>query len=372
MQSEPAPAVSFRHVHKSYDRKIPAVRGLSLEVAPGELLTLLGPSGAGKTTVLMLLAGFERPDAGEILVDGHPVARTPPHRRGIGIVFQNYALFPHLTVAGNTAFPLRMRRFQRAEREARVARTLELVRLQGLEDRLPSQLSGGQQQRVALARALVFAPRLVLLDEPLGALDRQLREEMQFEIRQLHKRLGVTILYVTHDQAEAVALSDRIAILAAGTLRQVGTPQALYDEPESEFVARFLGQNNRLPGRVDAVEDEWAIVRLDCGATVEAQVADAEPGRACVVSVRPERIAVAAVSAAEMGEGALPAIVREVIFQGDHIRLRLEVGLPGAPPAAVTVKRPAGVPLSGLEPGQPAAIAWQPHHARAFRPEAGR
>jgi putative spermidine/putrescine transport system ATP-binding protein len=264
-----------------------------------------------------------------------------------------------------------VRRLARAEREERVARALDVVRLTGLEDRLPAQLSGGQQQRVALARALVFEPRLVLLDEPLGALDRQLREEMQLEIRHLHRRLGVTTMYVTHDQAEAVALSDRIGVLAEGTLRQLGTPQALYDDPACAFVARFVGDNNRLRGRVDSVADEWASVQLDCGATVEARLADAEPGQPCIVSVRPERIAVAAVSAADMGEGAVPATVSEVIFQGDHIRLRLDVGLPGAPTTTVTVKRPAGVPMAGLQPGQPAAIAWQPHHARAFRPEPG-
>ena len=369
MQPDAAPMVSFRHVHKSFDGGTPAVRDLTLEVATGELLTLLGPSGAGKTTVLMLLAGFERPDAGAILVAGRPVAGLPPHRRDIGIVFQHYALFPHLSAAENAAFPLRMRGLGRAEREERVGRALDMVRLQELRDRRPGQLSGGQQQRVALARALVFDPRLVLLDEPLGALDRQLREEMQVEIRQLQRRLGLTMLYVTHDQGEAVALSDRVAVLAEGRLRQVGTPQALYDEPASEFVARFLGENNRLTGKVDRIDAEWASVRLDCGTTVEAMVGDAEAGEACVVSVRPERIAVAAVAAAEMGEGALPATVRDVIFQGDHIRLRLDVGLPGTPVSRITVKRPAGVPLTGLQPGEPAAIAWQPQHARAFRPE---
>jgi putative spermidine/putrescine transport system ATP-binding protein len=371
MQSAAAPMVSFRQVHKSFNGKTPAVRDLSLEVAAGELLTLLGPSGAGKTTLLMLLAGFERPDAGEILVEGRPMAHIPPHQRGIGVVFQHYALFPHLTAAENAAFPLRVRRVGRAEREARVARVLEMVRLEGRRDRFPGQLSSGEQQRVALARALVFDPRLVLLDEPLRALDRPLREEMQFEIRQLQRRLGLTMLYVTHDHAEAVGTSDRIAVLAGGTLRQTGTPQMLYDEPACEFVARILGEDNRLAGRVDTIDEEWATVRLDCGATVEVMAADAEPGEPCVVSVRPERIAVAAVAAEEMGDGALPARVNDVVFHGDHFRLRLAVGVPGAPTTPVTVKRPAGVPLTGLEPGQPAAIAWQPHHARAFRPEPG-
>ncbi len=368
----PLPLVRFRHVRKSYGGGAPAVRDLSLEVAPGEFLTLLGPSGSGKTTTLMLLAGFERPDAGEILLEERPIARTPPHRRGIGVVFQNSSLFPHLTVAGNVAFPLRVRGVPRAEQQDRVARALDMVQLAGLEDRLPARLSGGQQQRAALARALVFQPRLVLLDEPLGALDRQLREQVQLEIRDLHKRLGVTMIYVTHDQAEAIALSDRIAVFAAGAVQQLGTPQQLYDDPTSAFVAGFLGENNRLPGYIDKIEDDLALVQLDCGPTVEARLADAEEGETCVVSVRPERIAVAAVTAAEMGEGALPATVTETIFHGDHIRLRLEVGLPGSPPAPITVKRPAGVPMVGLEPGQPAAIAWQPYHAQALPAGTGR
>ena len=369
MQPDAAPMVSFRHVHKSFDGRTHAVRDLTLDVAAGELLTLLGPSGAGKTTVLMLLAGFEPPDAGQILVGGRPMARVPPHQRDMGFVFQNAALFPHLTVGENAAFPLRVRRVGRSEREERVARVLGMMRLEGLRDRFPHQLSGGEQQRVALARALVFDPRLVLLDEPLGALDPPAREEMQLEMRALQRRLGLTMLHVTHDRAEAVAMSDRIAVLAEGMLRQAGTPQALYDEPGCALVARVLGESNGLRGRIDAVDEEWATVRLECGATVEAVVADAALGEPCIVAVRPERIAVAAVAAAELGEGALPATVRDVIFQGDHIRLRLEVGLPGAPAAPVTVKRPAGVPLVGLEPGQPAAIAWQPQHARAFRPE---
>ncbi|MCW3473032.1 ABC transporter ATP-binding protein [Limobrevibacterium gyesilva] len=366
-----APLVRFRNVRKSYDGLAPAVRDLSLDVAAGEFLTLLGPSGAGKTTTLMMLAGFERPDSGDILLEGRPIARTPPQRRGIGVVFQSYALLPHMTVAQNIAFPLQLRRVPRAEQADRVARALDMVRLTGLGERMPAQLSGGQQQRVALARALVFAPRLVLLDEPLGALDRRLREEMQLEIRHLHKQLGVTMIHVTHDQAEALTLSDRIAVFAAGALRQLGTPEALYDSPVDAFVARFVGENNRLPGHVEAVEDDIARVRLACGPVVEARLADAQEGRRCVVSVRPERVAVAAVPAEDMGDGALPATLLEAIYQGDHIRLRLQVGLPGSAPAEVVVKRPAGVPMAGLVPGEAAAIAWQPYHARAFQPEVG-
>ena len=221
---------------------------------------------------------------------------------------------------------------------------------------------------MALARALVFEPRLVLMDEPLGALDRALREEMQAEIRHLHAALGVTMLYVTHDQAEALRLSDRIAVMAGGMLRQVGTPQDLYERPQDAFVAGFLGESNFLPGMVMEIEDDTALVRLECGVVVEALAGAMQKGERCIVAVRPERIAVAAVAAEDMGEGALPATLLESAYLGDHVRLLLRVGVPGFPMADVAVKRPAGVPMSGLEPGLPAALAWQPHHARAFPP----
>jgi putative spermidine/putrescine transport system ATP-binding protein len=339
------PFVRFDRVRRSFDGATNAVRDLTLDVARGEFLTLLGPSGSGKTTTLMMLAGFEQPDGGEILLDGQPITRLPAHRRNIGVVFQSYALFPHMTVAQNVAF-----------------------RLAGFGERLPAQLSGGQQQRVALARALVFEPRLVLMDEPLGALDRALREEMQAEIRHLHAALGVTMLYVTHDQAEALRLSDRIAVMAGGTLRQVGTPEELYETPQDAFVAGFLGESNFLPGLVAEIEDDIALVRLECGVVVEALAGVVRPGERCLVAVRPERIAVAAVAAEDMGEGALPATLLESAYLGDHVRLLLRVGVAGFPTAEVAVKRPAGVPMAGLEPGLPAALAWQAHHARAFPP----
>jgi putative spermidine/putrescine transport system ATP-binding protein len=360
------PYVRFDHVRRSFDGSVDAVCDLTLDVARGEFLTLLGPSGSGKSTTLMMLAGFERPDAGQILLDGQDITRLKPHRRNIGVVFQSYALFPHMTVAENIAFPLRVRGISRPLQAERVGRAIEMVRLVGLADRLPAQLSGGQQQRVALARALVFEPRLVLLDEPLGALDRALREEMQGEIRHLHAALGVTMVYVTHDQAEALRLSDRIAVMAGGLLRQVGTPEALYETPTDAFVAGFLGESNFLPGRVAGIEDDVALVRLDCGVTVEALAGELSAGARCTVAVRPERIALAAVTAQEMGEGALPATLLEAAYLGDHVRLLLRVGLPGQRMVDVAVKRPAGVPMAGLEPGRPAALAWQAHHARAF------
>ena len=364
------PYLRFDHVRRSFDGIVDVVHDFTLDVARGEFLTLLGPSGSGKTTTLMMLAGFERPDGGEILLDGAPITRLAPHRRDIGVVFQSYALFPHMTVAENIAFPLQVRGQSRAQQRDRVTRALDMVRLSDLLDRLPAQLSGGQQQRVALARALVFEPRLVLLDEPLGALDRALREEMQAEIRHLHAALGVTMVYVTHDQAEALRLSDRIAVMQGGTLRQVGTPTTLYETPQDAFVAGFLGESNFLPGTVAAIEDDIALVRLDCGVTAEALAGSLQPNQRCRIAVRPERIAVAAIAAEEMGEGALPATLLEAIYLGDHIRLLLRVGAPGFPTTEIAVKRPAGVPMAGLEPGLPAALAWQPHHARAFAADA--
>jgi putative spermidine/putrescine transport system ATP-binding protein len=363
------PLVRFQNVRRSYDGIADAVHDLTLDVAQGELLTLLGPSGSGKTTTLMMLAGFEAPDGGTILLDGRDITRLAAHKRGIGVVFQNFSLFPHMTAAENVAFPLEVRRVAKSERAERVARALDMVRLAGLGERLPAQLSGGQQQRVALARALVYQPRLVLLDEPLGALDRALREEMQIELRHLHEQLGVTMLYVTHDQAEALTLADRIAVFAGGRLRQTGTPETLYEDPETAFVARFLGENNFLPGIALGLDEDLLEVRLDCGVTVLARQGDAPDTGRCVVAIRPERIAVAAIPAAEMGEGALPATLIEAIYLGDHIRLRLDIGLPGAAPVPITVKRPAGAPMTGLQPGGTASVAWQSYHARAFRPD---
>lgn len=258
--------VEFERVCKSYDGQTMVVHNVDLRVRKGEFLTLLGPSGSGKTTCLMMLAGFEVPTSGAIRIDGRSVHALPPRKRGIGMVFQNYALFPHMTVSGNLAFPLEVRGFNREECRERVARALRLVRLSGMEDRRPGQLSGGQQQRVAIARALVFEPDLVLMDEPLGALDRRLREEMQYEIRRIHKSLGVTMVYVTHDQQEAMVLSDRIAVLRGGDIEQIAEPEALYEEPKRSFVARFIGENNRLHGWVRKVEDD--ICEVETGGQV--------------------------------------------------------------------------------------------------------
>jgi putative spermidine/putrescine transport system ATP-binding protein len=361
------PLLRFEHVSKSY----PATKGatapaalssLELDIARGELLTLLGPSGSGKTTTLMLLAGFELPDEGRILLEGRDIARLPPHKRGIGVVFQSYALFPHMTVAENVAFPLEARGVPKAERTERVRRALDMVRLPDYGDRRPAQLSGGQQQRVALARAMVFEPPIVLLDEPLGALDKALREEMQHEIRTLHQRLGLTMMYVTHDQSEALTLSDRIAVLARGRLRQVAPPRELYDEPADAFVAGFVGENNSLKVGVVEVLKQHARVHLPDGTEVQARLGETMPaGGYGVLMIRPERIALTSPD----GLGALQATLAEVLFQGDHFRLRLAL----ADGTEMIAKRPVGgEPLP--EAGSGVGVTWWQDDALVFRDDA--
>jgi ABC-type Fe3+/spermidine/putrescine transport system ATPase subunit len=246
------PFVRFAGVQKTYDGDTLVVRSLDLDIRRGEFLSLLGPSGSGKTTCLMMLAGFESPTAGEIMLNGQPITRTPPHKRDFGMVFQNYALFPHMTVAQNVAYPLVVRKVPRSEVAQRVTRALAMVQLTGKDERHPAQLSGGQQQRVALARALVFEPQLVLMDEPLGALDKQLREHMQLELKALHRQLGVTFVYVTHDQGEALTMSDRVAVFNEGAIQQIDSVERLYETPANRFVAGFVGDSTELHGTVGA------------------------------------------------------------------------------------------------------------------------
>ena len=257
--------VSFRGVQKSYDGENLIVKDLNLDIRKGEFLTLLGPSGSGKTTSLMMLAGFETPTAGEILLDGRSLNRLPPHKRDIGMVFQNYALFPHMTVAENLAFPLSVRGMSRTDSAERVKKALSMVQLDSFRNRYPGQLSGGQQQRVALARALVFEPQLVLMDEPLGALDKQLREHMQMEIKHLHQRLGVTVVYVTHDQGEALTMSDRVAVFHQGEIQQIADPRTLYEHPSNTFVANFIGENNRISGQLLSRDGERCVIDATIG-----------------------------------------------------------------------------------------------------------
>ncbi len=314
--------VQFVGVQKSYDGESLVVKDLNLNVERGEFLTMLGPSGSGKTTVLMMLAGFEAATHGEILLNGQPINNVPPHKRGIGMVFQNYALFPHMTVAENLAFPLQVRRMGKAEAEEKVTRALNMVRLGDFGNRRPAQLSGGQQQRVAVARALVFEPELVLMDEPLGALDKNLREEMQFEIKHIHETLGVSVVYVTHDQSEALTMSNRIAVFDDGVIQQLAPPPTLYEEPDNAFVAAFIGENNKLTGRVTGVNGKSCTVELDSGGAVEALAVNiAGQGERTTLSLRPERVLIN--PPADKYPNTFEAKVEELIYLGDHIRTRI-------------------------------------------------
>ena len=316
--------VEFVAIDKSYDGRTLVVRDLDLSVREGEFLTLLGPSGSGKTTCLMMLAGFETPSSGTIRIAGRSVHDLPPRQRNIGVVFQNYALFPHLTVGENLSFPLEVRRLDPAQRRARVQRALRLVRLEGFEDRRPDQLSGGQQQRVAIGRALVFEPSLVLMDEPLGALDRSLREEMQYEIRHIHRSLGVTVVYVTHDQQEAMVMSDRIAVFNRGRIEQVASPEILYEEPERPFVARFIGGNNLLRGRVTSIDGDYCRVAVSGQMITAYRVAACEVGDPVTVAIRPERVAVA--TGPREYSNQFEAEVETITFLGDHLIVHVRAG----------------------------------------------
>jgi putative spermidine/putrescine transport system ATP-binding protein len=316
------PRIRIDQVSKSFG-PVQVIKDLSLDIERGEFVSLLGPSGSGKTTLLMLLAGFEQPSAGSIVLDGRRIDHLPPYRREMGVVFQNYALFPHMSVADNVAFPLKMRGVGRAEIEDRVKRALDVVQLAAMRDRRPAQLSGGQQQRVALARALVFEPAVVLMDEPLGALDKQLREQMQLDIRALHKRLELTVVFVTHDQSEALTMSDRIAVFNQGIIEQIGSPRDIYDHPRTRFVAEFIGETNLLEGTVKGHDRDGTTIQLDSSRQLTVARADAlAAGARVLVSVRPERILLGPPSVA--AQNMLPTKILDSVYQGDHLRLQLD------------------------------------------------
>lgn len=355
--------VSFRGVQKSYDGETLIVKDLNLDIRKGEFLTLLGPSGSGKTTSLMMLAGFEAPTAGEIRLGGRAINNVPPHKRDIGMVFQNYALFPHMTVAENLAFPLSVRGMGKSETGNRVKHALGMVQLDSFAHRYPTQLSGGQQQRVALARALVFEPQLVLMDEPLGALDKQLREHMQLEIKHLHRRLGVTVVYVTHDQGEALTMSDRVAVFHEGQIQQIADPRSLYERPENTFVANFIGENNRLNGRLLSQDGERCVVELEHGEKVHAlAVKVGSPGAPVTLSIRPERVSLNGRSDSCINR--FSGRVVEFIYLGDHVRVRLEV----AGKSDFFVKQPIAELDPALGVGDVVPIGWQVEHVRALDP----
>jgi putative spermidine/putrescine transport system ATP-binding protein len=352
--------IALDGIRKSYDGVSYVVRGLDLSVPRGEFLTLLGPSGSGKTTTLMMLAGFEAPTSGTIRLAGRRIDSDPPYRRNIGVVFQNYALFPHMTVGDNVAFPLRMRRLGAGEIADRIRRALDMVRMGSFAGRKPAQLSGGQQQRVALARALVFEPQLVLMDEPLGALDKQLREHMQLEIKHLHERLGITVVYVTHDQGEALTMSDRVGVFNDGTLQQIAPPATLYDAPANPFVATFIGESNALAGRAARLAAGRCLVELEGGARIAALAGDglAEGDRATLV-LRPERIHV--MDAGNDCPNRFEGRIEEVIYHGDHRRLR--VAACGRDDILVKVAAGSGAQLA---PGSAIAIGWREEDCRAL------
>jgi len=355
------PFAKFKNVQKSYDGVSLVVKDFNLEVAPGEFVTLLGPSGSGKTTCLMMMAGFETPTHGQILLKNDPITRLPPHKRGIGMVFQNYALFPHMSVAENLSFPLEVRGFSKSEIAKKVDKALGMVQLQGFEGRRPAQLSGGQQQRVALARALVFEPELVLMDEPLGALDKNLREEMQLEIKRIHEELNVAMIYVTHDQGEALTMSDRIAVFNDGVVQQLATPDELYERPENAFVASFVGENNRFGGEVAELKDGECQVRLKDGSVVAATpVAVNDAGQNSTLSIRPERVVI------NPDNGALPNIfdaeVKDVIYLGDHLRTRVSV----CGNDEFVVKTPNSIDKQSLKRGQKIRVGWSHTDCRAL------
>ena len=357
------PHVEFMGVSKSYDGVAQVVRDLDLTVYEGEFLTLLGPSGSGKTTCLMMLAGFETPSGGRIRIGGRRVDDVPPRRRNIGMVFQNYALFPHMTVGANLAFPLEVRGIDRTSVVARVRRALQLVRLEGFEDRRPGALSGGQQQRVAIARALVFEPSLVLMDEPLGALDRRLREDMQYEIRRIQRTLGVTVIYVTHDQQEAMAMSDRVAVFNRGRIEQVAAPEVLYEEPERGFVATFIGDNNLLHGRIASLRGDICVVDTGNGLVQAFLVAPRDVGDTVTLAIRPERVALAATPGLYSNE--FEAQVDDIAFLGDHLRVRLTV----CGSSDFVVKIPNTVGHGAVLEDDRVRVGWTPLDCRALAPD---
>lgn len=357
--------IVLEHVTKTYDQ-FRAVDALDLDIAEGELVTLLGPSGSGKSTTLMMVAGFTTPDEGDIWVGERQVTRLPAHRRGIGVVFQQYALFPHMTVAENVAFPLQMRGLSRSECQDRVRRVLDLVELGPLGGRYPAELSGGQQQRVAFARAIVFDPPVLLLDEPLGALDKKLREALQLEIKLLHARLGLTMIYVTHDQGEALAISDRVAVMNQGRLEQIGQPHMLYDQPNSRFVADFIGDANFLRGVLTGPIGAARQLRQDGGQVFDVADDGTTPeGAEIELMVRPERLDLLR-SDGETDTGAPNRIKGRLVdlsYIGDSSKLKVDIGAGTYLTARVQNQ---GRTITDYRIGQDLTLGWQVEDAVIF------
>ena len=340
-----------------------AVDQISLDVPPGAFVSLLGPSGSGKTTTLNLIAGFLAPDSGDILLDQRSIADVPPHKRNIGMVFQSYSLFPHMTVTDNVGFPLRMRtRLSREQARRRIDEMLALVQLGHLGNRYPRQLSGGQQQRVAMARALVSHPRLLLMDEPLGALDKKLREQMQVEIKRIHRSVGTTVIYVTHDQTEALTMSDLVVVMHQARVAQVGTPRVLYEAPASLFVADFLGDSNLLAAKVVRADGDEIVVEIGSGETLRATPGTraAPEGSRVVVLIRPEDMSVATIPERGDGHDALAGRVKDISYHGDTFKLDVAVG---EEVLKVKVAREHG---AGMERGRQVFLRWKSAAARVL------
>lgn len=358
-------AIIFTGITKRFGAVV-GVDHIDLQVEAGEFLSLLGPSGSGKTTLLMMLAGFETPSSGSITLGGRDLTHVPPNKRGIGMVFQRYALFPHMSVAQNVAFPLKMRGLGKDEVAPLVEQALARVRLQDYGDRMPAQLSGGQQQRVAVARALVFQPPVLLMDEPLGALDKKLREELQIEIKKLHESLGVTIIYVTHDQEEALTMSDRIAVMNCGRVEQIGTPEEIYECPTTSFVADFIGVSNLMPATVIEATGLRARVRLDAGVELDTAMTRLEQGDRCHAVVRPERLRVAGREGARGGAPGVDGTVVATVYLGSAwqvvVRLHDDVEV------VVLLLNTGEDERSRLpSPGSAAHVSWSPDDLHVVR-----
>ncbi len=354
--TEHGASVQVRNVKKTYGSFV-ALGGVDLDVIPGEFLSLLGPSGSGKTTLLDLFAGFRKPTAGAISIDGRPVADLRPNKRDIGVVFQHYALFPHMTAYENVAFPLKRRPTAKAEIKSRVHEALELVGLEEYGNRRPNELSGGQQQRVAFARALVFRPRILLMDEPLGALDKKLRDRLQLEIMRIHDEVGITFVYVTHDQEEALLMSNRVAVFSQGLISQIGSPRTLYDRPETLFVAEFVGESNFFAGQLEAGENSGTLSYF--GQSLRCPSIRAAVEKDSTILVRPERLVVTAADGGDAVPSGCPNLtgrVVQLLYLGSHRKLEVKLDVGGA---VVTCRESARVP-STLRVDSDVSVWWEP------------
>jgi spermidine/putrescine transport system ATP-binding protein len=357
--------IRIERITKTYPGgKTPAVRDVSLSIGDGELMVLLGPSGCGKTTTLRMIAGFEEPTEGAVLLYGRDVTDTPPNKRDVNMVFQSYALFPHMDIFANVAFGLRRHKVPKPEIAERVRETLELVELTGMEQRRPSQMSGGQRQRVALARALVNRPRALLLDEPLGALDLKLRQSMQIELKRIQQEVGITFVYVTHDQGEALTMSDRVAVMNAGRIEQLGTPREIYEQPATRFTAGFIGTSNILTGRVARMVDGMALLDFGADGRVLVAAPDASPGDALELTVRPEKIELAA-RAPDQG-CSLRGTIKAVVYQGTSTSYTVTTAT-GAD--VVVFLQNAASSESAAAQGQAVWLTWRVEHSYALTGE---